>query len=79
MKHGTLSKIAKSVNLSRGYICNIINRNKNCPPRLAVILEKHTGVSRVLWVWGTRKELREALDRAFSEDEPRKRRWRTEK
>ncbi|BCO09238.1 hypothetical protein GF1_16140 [Desulfolithobacter dissulfuricans] len=65
MKRGTLKHIAKFSGITPQHLSDILARRKTPSPRLAVTLEEHSGVSRVLWVWGTREELRAALEKAF--------------
>lgn len=69
MKHGSLKNIAEFCKITPQHLSDILGKRKNPSVRLAVILEEYTSVSRVIWIWGSRKELREALENAYN-DQP---------
>ncbi len=67
MKRGTLKKIAVFSKITPQHLSDILSRRKKPSARLAVVLEGYTNVSRMLWVWGSREELREALEEAYNQ------------
>jgi hypothetical protein len=69
MKRGTLKNIAMFCQITPQHLSDVLGRRKRPSARLAVILEEFTSVSRILWVWGSREELREALNNAYGNDE----------
>jgi len=69
MKRGTLKNIALFCEITPQHLSDVLGRRKKPSARLAVILEEYTSVSRMLWVWGSREELREALINAYANDE----------
>lgn len=69
MKRGTLKNIALFFEITPQHLSDVLGRRKKPSARLAVILEEYTSVSRMLWVWGSREELRESLINAYANDE----------
>jgi plasmid maintenance system antidote protein VapI len=69
MKRGILKSIAEYCQITPQHLSDILGKRKNPSIRLAVILEEYTSVSRMLWIWGSRKELREALEKSYSEND----------
>ncbi|MBU0665260.1 MAG: helix-turn-helix domain-containing protein [Proteobacteria bacterium] len=67
MKRGTNKKLAEFCQITQQHLSDILSRRKNPSAKLAVILEEFTSVPRTLWVWGSREDLREALESAFRE------------
>ena len=65
MKRGTFKKIAGFCQITPQHLSDILGRRKKPSSRLAVILEGYTSVSRNLWIWGSREELRESLEKAY--------------
>jgi plasmid maintenance system antidote protein VapI len=57
----TQRSIAKSANIGPDFLNHIIQGRRRCPPAVALRLEETTGISRVIWVWGTPSEIRLAL------------------
>ena len=69
MKRGILKSIAEYCQITPQHLSDILGKRKNPSVRLAVILEEYTSVSRMLWIWGSREELREALEKSYSEND----------
>jgi len=69
MKRGTLKNIAIFCQITPQHLSDILGRRKKPSARLAVILEDYTSISRVIWIWGSREELREALENAYTDEE----------
>ena len=69
MKRGILKGIAEYCQITPQHLSDILGKRKNPSVRLAVILEEYTSVSRMLWIWGSREELREALEKSYSEND----------
>ena len=69
MKRGTLKDIANYCKITPQHLSDVLGRRKNPSAKLAVILEEYTSVSRVLWMWGDRRELRQTLEEAYRESE----------
>jgi plasmid maintenance system antidote protein VapI len=67
MKRGTLKKIALYCEITPQHLSDILGKRKNPSAKLAVILEEYTSVSRMLWIWGNRSELRDALEKAYKD------------
>lgn len=67
MKRGINKKMATFCQITPQHLSDILSRRKNPSAKLAVILEKYTSVSRAIWIWGSREDLREALEAAFRE------------
>ena len=65
MKRGKLKGIASYCKITPQHLSDILGRRKNPSAKLAVVLEEYTSVSRVLWMWGNRGELRQALEEAY--------------
>lgn len=65
MKHGKLKKIAAYCQITPQHLSDILGRRKKPSANLAVTLEKCTSVSRTLWIWGSREELRANLENAY--------------
>lgn len=68
MRRGTLKNIAGFCQITPQHLSDILGRRKKPSSRLAVILEEYTTVSRVIWVWGNRQEVREALEKAYCDE-----------
>jgi len=52
----TQRDVAEIINIRHDFFNHIIHGRCACPPPLALKLEEVTGISREIWVWGTRKE-----------------------
>jgi len=59
----TRKQIALEAEISPDFFSQILHGRRPCPKAVAVRLEMATGISKVTWVWGSPKELREALER----------------
>ncbi|MDD2462891.1 MAG: hypothetical protein PHI97_02735 [Desulfobulbus sp.] len=59
----TKKQIALRAEISPDFLSQILHGKRPCPKAVAVRLEMVTGISKVTWVWGSSKELREALER----------------
>ncbi len=70
MKRGTLKDIANYCKITPQHLSDVLGRRKNPSAKLAVILEEYTSVSRVLWMWGSRDELRQSLEEAYRNRQP---------
>ncbi|MBM9514054.1 helix-turn-helix transcriptional regulator [Desulfogranum marinum] len=60
-KRITQKEIAHSANISPDFLSHIIRGRRRCPRDAALRLEKVTGISKVVWVWGTPEEIRSAV------------------
>jgi plasmid maintenance system antidote protein VapI len=58
----TQREIAKTAQIGPDFLSHIIRGRRRCPPAVALRLEEATGISRVTWVWGSSKEIREAVE-----------------
>lgn len=58
----TQREIAKTAQIGPDFLSHIIRGRRRCPPAVALRLEEVTGISRVTWVWGSSKEIREAVE-----------------
>lgn len=67
MKRGINKKVATFCQITPQHLSDILSRRKKPSAKLAVILEECTSVSRTVWIWGSREDLREALEAAFRE------------
>jgi plasmid maintenance system antidote protein VapI len=54
-------EIAELVHISPAFLCHILKGRKECPPRVAQLLEDTIGINRDLWVFGKPEEKQEAL------------------
>ena len=54
-------EIAELVHISPAFLCHILCGRKECPPKVAQLLQDYIGMDRELWVFGTPEEKREAL------------------
>ena len=54
-------EIAELVNISPAFLCHILRGRKECPPKVAQLLDDTLGIDRDIWVFGTPEEKREAL------------------
>jgi len=70
MKRGILKDIANYCKITPQHLSDVLGRRKNPSAKLAVILEEYTSVSRMLWMWGGRDELRQALEEAYQDQLP---------
>lgn len=61
-KRITQKEIAQRALIRPDFLSHIIRGRKSCPPRVAEQLEEVTGISRVVWVWGKSKEIRQAVE-----------------
>jgi hypothetical protein len=68
MERGILKNIAMFCRISPQHLSDVLGRRKKPSARLAVTLEEYTSVSRMLWIWGSREELRDALENAYDND-----------
>jgi len=59
--------MAEFCQITQQHLSDILSRRKNPSAKLAVILEEFTSVSRTIWIWGSREDLREALEAVFRE------------
>ncbi len=58
----TKKEIARLAQIRPDFLSQILSGRRPCPRTVAVRLEKATKISRVTWVWGTPKEIREAVE-----------------
>lgn len=63
-KKVTQRAIAQAADITPDFLNHIIQGRRRCPPRVALQLETATGISKVIWVWGTPAEIRKAVDEA---------------
>jgi plasmid maintenance system antidote protein VapI len=61
-KRTTQKEIAKAANIGQDFLSHIVRGRRRCPPTVAVRLENITGIDRKVWVWGTSKEIRSAIE-----------------
>ncbi|WP_448873205.1 hypothetical protein [Desulfobulbus propionicus] len=59
----TQKQIALRAEISPDFFSHIVHGRRPCPKAVAVRLEMVTGISKVVWVWGSPLEIREALER----------------
>ena len=59
----TQKQIALQAEISPDFLSHIIYGRRPCPKAVAVRLEMVTGISKVIWVWGSPSEIRAALER----------------
>jgi plasmid maintenance system antidote protein VapI len=59
----TQKQIALRAEISPDFLSHIVHGRRPCPRAVAVRLEMVTGISKVVWVWGSPLEIREALER----------------
>lgn len=55
-------EIAELVDISPGFLCHILAGRKECPRKVAQLLQEVTCIDRCTWVFGTPEEKRQALD-----------------
>jgi len=66
-------EIAERVHISPAFLCHILRGRKECPPKVAQLLQDNTGIDRDTWVFGSPEEKRKALEKLMfmdSEHEP---------
>ncbi len=61
MKRGIQAKIAKKVGISDAYLSALINRKKFPSRTRAKELAEATGTDPILWLYGTKEEIKQAL------------------
>ena len=59
----TQKQIALRAEISPDFFSHILHGRRPCPKAVAVRLEMVTGISKVVWVWGSPSEMRVALER----------------
>ena len=59
----TKKQIALEAEISPDFLSQILHGKRPCPKAVAVRLEMVTGISKVIWVWGSHSEIRAALER----------------
>ena len=59
----TQKQIALEAEISPDFLSQILHGKRPCPRAVAVRLEMVTGISKVIWVWGSPLEMRAALER----------------
>ena len=59
----TQKQIALEAEISPDFLSQILHGKRPCPKAVAVRLERATGISKVIWVWGRPEEMREAVVR----------------
>ena len=59
----TQKQIALRAEISPDFFSHILHGRRPCPKAVAVRLELVTGISKVIWVWGSPSEMRAALER----------------
>ncbi len=57
----TQKQIALEAEISPDFLSQILHGKRPCPKAVAVRLEMVTGISKVIWVWGSPLEIRSAL------------------
>lgn len=62
IKKITQKEIANLAHIGPDFLSHIIRGRRRCPRDVASRLEEATGISRLVWVWGTPQEIRKALD-----------------
>lgn len=61
-KKTTQKDIARAANIGQDFLSHIVRGRRRCPPMVAIRLEHITGINRSIWVWGTSKEIRSAIE-----------------
>lgn len=67
-KHTTQKEIARQAQIGPDFLSHIIRGDRRCPPGVALRLEAATGISRVIWVWGTPEEIRRAVQQTCTHE-----------
>ena len=55
-------EIAELVHISPAFLSHILKGRKECPPKVAQLLEDTIGIDKCIWVFGTPEEKRQALE-----------------
>jgi plasmid maintenance system antidote protein VapI len=58
----TKRAIAQAAKISPAFLSHIIRGRRRCPPDVAVRLEEVTTINRIVWVWGSSREIRNAVE-----------------
>ena len=66
MERMTQKELAQRVGITRQHFSQIKARSRLPSRKLAVRLEKITGIKRMIWLYGTTDEIREQLEHFFS-------------
>ena len=59
----TQKQIALRAEISPDFFSHILHGRRPCPKAVAVRLEMVTGISKVIWVWGSPEDIQEAVAR----------------
>jgi|MTBAKSStandDraft_2_1061841.scaffolds.fasta_scaffold10054_2 plasmid maintenance system antidote protein VapI len=58
-----MTQIANKAGVTRRYIDYLLSAESDASPRVAVRLEKVTGISRQVWTFGTKRQRQDAWKR----------------
>ncbi|MCL2791245.1 MAG: hypothetical protein FWD79_11505 [Desulfobulbus sp.] len=64
----TQKQIALEADISPDFFNHILHGRRPCPKAVAVRLEMVTGISKVIWVWGSPAQLRAAVRKVCTND-----------
>ena len=67
MKRGTQKKIAQKVNVSDAYISQILSGKRNISKTVAKRLSETTGVSPLVWLYGSPDEFKQLFSDYFND------------
>ena len=56
-------EIAELVHISPAFLSHILRGRKECPPKVAQLLQDNIGIDRDTWVFGSPEEKRKALEK----------------
>lgn len=64
----TQKQIALEAEISPDFLSQILHGKRPCPKAVAVRLEMVTGISKVIWVWGTPEQIRTEVHKVCAND-----------
>ena len=64
----TQKQIALQADISPDFLSHILHGRRPCPKGVAVRLEAATGISKVIWVWGSPEQIRKAVHEVCAND-----------
>ena len=64
----THKQIALQAEISPDFLSHILHGRRPCPKAVAVRLEMVTGISKVIWTWGTPEQIRAAVHKVCAND-----------
>lgn len=64
----TQKQIALLAEISPDFFSHILHGRRPCPRAVAVRLELVTGISKVIWVWGSPEQIRAEVTKVCAND-----------